>query len=101
MLVLRYIAREFCLQFFREGGGGRLNVGSEDFEQERQSSICRNTPEFKLLIGHMLEAEYVVILTTDWLKRWGGFVPRVEQHNTLPQHLQCWYIRNLHVVSDR
>ena len=40
MLLLRDVARELSLQFFRERGGGGLNVGGEGFEQERQSSIC-------------------------------------------------------------
>ena len=40
MLILRDIARELCLRVIRERGGGRLNVDSEDFEQERQSHIC-------------------------------------------------------------
>jgi hypothetical protein len=43
MLILRNVARELCLQFFRERGGGGLNVGGEDFEKERQCSICGNT----------------------------------------------------------
>ena len=40
MLILGDVAREFCLQVIRERGGRRLNVDSEDFEQERQSHIC-------------------------------------------------------------
>ena len=43
MLLLGDVAKELCLQFFRERGGGRLNVGGENFEQERHGSIGSNT----------------------------------------------------------
>ena len=45
MLLLWDVARELNLQFFRERGAGRLNVGGEDFEQERQSSVCGSTDD--------------------------------------------------------
>ena len=78
MLLLRDVARELSLQFFRERGGGGLNVRGEDFEQERQSSICAvatRTGDGMALFRNKVVV--ILSLTTDWLKCWGGLVPCV------------------------